>query len=411
MFPEAGGSASFARHGFNELIGFGAGWALLLDYIVTMAISAFTIAPYLGYFWAPLKDSQSVGVLAAMGIIAFLMVINIIGVRESSVMNFGAALLDIATQVTLVILGLILVFDLPTLIGRITTGWPSHPTDLVLGVALASLAYTGVETMSQMAEETRLAEQRVPKALIMMMVTVLVIYLGISNVAISVMPPEVLATTWAEDPVAGIASNLPFEGLRDFFRPLVAVLAATILLIATNAGLIGASRMAFSMSIHRQVPKLFSRVHFIFRTPYISIITFCSFALAILVPGFFVPGIFVDLGAVYSFGSLMSFGFAHASIISLRVRRPRGPRPFKLGPNIRIGRYDIPLTAVIGLLATLVVWVVVVIVRPYSRWVGLGWMILGIVGYIFYRRRHGLPLTRPPRFEDRASGFGVASQP
>lgn len=409
MYPEAGGSASFARHGFNELLGFIAGWALMLNYIATMAISAFTIPPYLGYFWEPLKESQTLGTLAAMGIVAFLMVLNIIGVRESSLVNFGAALLDIAVQAVLVVLGFLLIFDLSTLISRITLGWPD-PSNLIFGIAMSALAYTGVETMSQMAEETRLAEQRIPKALILMMVTVLLIFSGISNVAISAMPPEVLATTWAKDPVAGIANSLPFEWLRTFFRPLVAVLAATILLIATNAGLIGVSRLAFSMSIHRQVPKLFSRVHFIFRTPYIAIALFSSLAIIILVPGFFVPTIFIDLGAVYTFGSLLGFTLAHASVISLRVRRPRGPRPFKLGPNIRIKRYDIPLTAILGLAVTAAIWMAVIIREPYSRWVGLGWMVLGIVGYILYRRRQGLPVTRPARFEDRSSGFGIASQ-
>ena len=106
--PEAGGSASFARHGFGNTAGFIAGWALMLSYIVTIAISAFTIPPYLGLFWEPLKDSAVVGTFASMGIVFFLMILNVVGIRETSFINVGATLIDILTQVTLVVIGFIL---------------------------------------------------------------------------------------------------------------------------------------------------------------------------------------------------------------------------------------------------------------------------------------------------------------
>ena len=386
MLPEAGGSASFARHAFGNLGGFTAGWALMLSYIVTISISAFTIPPYLGYFWEPFKSSPVVGTIASMGIVFFLMVLNIVGIKETSVVNVGAAILDIATQVSLVIIGFILLFNPPILFQRIIENWPST-SNLVLGIALASIAYTGIETMSQMAEETRHPEKTVPKALIMMIVTVLVIFAGISLVSLSAMSPAELATDWARDPVAGIAAHLPLEVLSTILKPLIAILAGTILLIATNAGLIGISRLAFSMGSHKLVPPILSRVHPRFKTPYMAVIIFSIAAIFLQLPGFFAPDVFENMGALYTFGSLLAFMFAHSSILILRIRRPELPRPFKLGWAINIKGRELPVSAIIGFLATTAIWLIILATQPYSRWVGFAWMVAGLAVYYLYRRR------------------------
>lgn len=384
--PEAGGSASFARHGLGNLAGFIAGWALMLSYIVTISISAFTIPPYLGFFWEPFKGSPFIGTIASMGIVFFLMALNVIGIRETSFVNVGAAMLDILTQVSLVVIGFIVLFNPTVLIHRIVDNWPTTE-DLILGIALASIAYTGIETMSQMAEETKKPETSVPRALVMMIVTVLVIFAGISLVSLSAMPPEELASEWARDPVAGIAFYLPIELIRTILKPLIAVLAGTILLIATNAGLIGVSRLAFSLGSHGLVPPVLSRVHQQFKTPYVAIILFSLIAIVILVPGFFTTDVFANMGALYAVGSLLAFMFAHASILSLRVRRPELPRPFKLGWNVMIKGRELPVSAMIGLTTTSVIWVIILITQPYSRWVGLGWMAGGLILYYLYQRK------------------------
>ena len=401
MYPEAGGSASFARHGFNEHVGFAAGWALLLSYIVTISISAFTISPYLGHFWEPLKTDPWIGTLFSIGIVIFLMGLNVLGVRETAFVNIGAAVLDVAVQAMLVIIGLILllnpgvvVFSVDKLADHMfgSGNWPST-SNLVFGIALAALAYTGVETVSQMSEETRLPQVRVPRAMFLMMFTVLVMFSGISVVALSAIPPTgegSLATEWARDPVAGIASQFPYRWLKDVFQPLVAVLAATILLIATNAGLMGISRLAFSMGSYQQLPSVFKRVHSRFRTPYISIIVFSVVAILILIPGLFrsdITEIFSNMGGLYIFGSLLAFAFAHASILALRVRKPELARPFKLRGNIRIKGRELPITAIIGLVATVAIWVVIIVIQDYSRWVGFGWMAVGLGGYLIFRWR------------------------
>ncbi len=404
MLPEAGGSASFARHGFNDAAGFTAGWALMLSYIVTISISAFTIPPYLGYFWEPFKDSATLGTVTSMGIVLFLMAINIIGVRETSILNIGAAIIDIATQVSLVVIGLFLIL-IPNPAALVRNmfapgNWPT-PSNLVFGIALASIAYTGIETMSQMAEETRQPEKRVPQALIMMIVTVLVIFAGISLVALSAMTPQELASEWGRDPVAGIAAKLPVALISDVLKPLIALLAGTILLIATNAGLIGISRLAFSLGRHQLIPAALSRVHPRFKTPYISVILFGIVALLIISPGIFAANVFENMGALYAFGSLLAFMFAHASILSLRVRRPGTPRPFKLSWNLRVKGYELPITSILGLVATAIIWVIILITQPFSRWVGIAWMVAGAIVYYLYRRKKRLPLTHIPKTSDQ----------
>ena len=415
MFPEAGGSASFARHAFNDMVGFISGWALMLSYIVPIAISAFIIPPYMGHFYEPLKTDPVIGTSISMGIVLFLMVLNVIGVRETSVVNILAATVDILTQLFLIVLGFIFLFDPNLLVSRIVAYWPGT-SSLIFGVALAALAYTGVETVSQMAEETRRPQTRVPRALMLMVVTVLVMFVGVTMVAFSTMTPGELATNWAKDPIAGIAHFLPLElasstpegpvasvmftwfveVLQRVLPPVVALLAATILLIATNAGLIGVSRLAFSLGKHHQLPGAFSLVHPRFKTPYVAVISFSLMALLILVPGLFQPQFLTALGALYTFGSLLSFSIAHLSILALRVRQPQLPRPFHRGPDFKIKGRKIPVTALLGLLATAAIWAVIVATQPYSRWVGFIWMGAGLVFYVLYRKSERLSLFSAP---------------
>jgi APA family basic amino acid/polyamine antiporter len=390
--PEAGGSASFARHGINHTVGFVAGWALMLSYIVTMAISAYTIPPYLAYFWPVLND-PAVDTIAAIGIITFLLLINVLGVRESSRLNIFFIVVDIATQITLVIMGIVLILAVePQVLKEHMFGAENWPTtsNLVYGIAIAALCFTGVETVSQLAEETKRPAQRIPRAYVMMIIAVLVLFAGISIVALGAMTPEVLGDPvngWARDPVAGIAAHLPMEVLRDIFAPLVAVLAASILLTATNAGLLGISRLAFNLSSHQQLPAVFGRVHHRFKTPYVSIIFFCMLSIALLLPGFANSRFFEELGALYVFGSLLCFALAHASILALRIKKPDLERPFKIRGNLKIRGKELPVVSIVGLIATLSIWLVVIYLQPFSRWAGIVWMVVGITVYYLYQRR------------------------
>ncbi len=165
-------------------------------------------------------------------------------------------------------------------------------------------------------------------------------------------------------------------------------LAATILLIATNAGMLGMSRLAYSLGRHRQLPPLFSRLHELRGTPAIAIITFTGFASLLVIPGR------LDLLAgAYSFGAMLTFSFAHISVIALRIREPSMARPFKIPLNLRLRGREIPLILVIGLIGTMSAWTVVAVSQPLSRYLGLAWMVGGLVLYLLYRRSiHESPL-------------------
>jgi APA family basic amino acid/polyamine antiporter len=401
MITEAGGSASFARHAFNDLIGFISGWALMLSYVVTMALSAYTIPPYLGYFWPILKE-PFYSTICSMGIIFLLMMVNIIGVRESSRLNIFFIFVDVATQISLIILGGIFILSMnPGVLAEHMFGQGNIPTTegFILGIALAALCFTGVETVSQLAEETRRPAIRIPRAYIWMIIVVLILFAGISIVALSAMTPQILGDPvngWARDPIAGIAANIPNPTVQTIFKPLVAVLAASILLTATNAGLMGISRLAFNMSRHHQLPSGLASIHSKFRTPYIAIIFFCIIVFLLLTPGFYKPAFFVDLGGLYVFGSLLCFAFAHISILALRIKKPDLQRPFKLGLNIKIGKWRLPVTAIFGMLATVSIWVLIISTQAFSRWIGLIWMLFGFIIYALFRWREKLPLINTP---------------
>jgi APA family basic amino acid/polyamine antiporter len=416
MIPEAGGSASFARRSFNDLIGFIAGWALMLSYIATMAISAYSIPPYLAYFWAGLKQPL-IGTAVSMGIIVFLMIINIIGIKESARVNIFFISMDILTQITLIIIGIFLILiPNPGILFQHMFGagnWPSAH-HLIYGIAIAALCFTGVETVSQLGEETIHPEKKIPQTYVLMIVAVLVLFAGISIVALSAMTPQELGDPshgWARDPVAGIANKISelllphtissgstaetgidvmiillFTSVRKVLPVLVALLAASILLTAANAGLIGISRLTYNLSMHHLLPVQLNKLHYRFKTPYIAIAIFCIIALILLVPGLFASHFFSNLGALYVFGSLLCFALAHAAILGLRIKKPEMHRPFRLGLNIKVKGRELPLTAVLGLVMTSAVWMIILVTQPYSRWAGIIWMLLGLIVFCMYRR-------------------------
>ena len=399
MISEAGGSASFARRAFNDIVGFASGWALLLSYIVVMALSAYSIPPYLSLFW-PTLNQPMIGTGVSIGIVAFLMTINIIGVRESTRLNLFFAVVDILTQIALVVAVIILVLiPHPEILAQhmfASGNWP--PTqNLIYGIAIAAICFTGLETVSQLVEETRLPSKRIPRAYLLMIVVVLIIFAGISIVALSSMTPQVLGdpiTGWARAPIAGIAANLPVENLRTVFAPLVSILAASMLLVAANAGLLGISRLSFNLSKYNLFPAVLSRIHPRFKTPHITIITFSLVAMILLLPGLSsIEFFFTNLGGLFVFGSLLCFFFAHLSVLALRIREPDLSRPFKLGWNIRMKGKEIPLTVIIGLLSTFSIWIIVIITHQYSRWAGIAWMIIGLFVFTVFRFRKKLPLT------------------
>ncbi|HET6832020.1 MAG TPA: universal stress protein [Solirubrobacterales bacterium] len=397
MDPKAGGSASFARHAFNEMVSFVAGWGQMMNYIITVAISAFFVPHYLGVFWEPLRESPG-DIIGGIVLIAALAALNIKGTQESSRLNLVLAIGDLATQVLLVVVGLALVFNGDVLIANIDLGVAPTWGDFALGIALGMIAYTGIETISNMSEEAVEPERSIPRGAGLVVLAVIGLYALLPMIALSAMPVTLgpdgytteLGTKFAGDPVLGIVENLGLgAALTDGLRIYVGILAAVILVIATNAGMIGVSRLTFSMGQHRQLPERLRQVHPRFRTPHVAIITFSIIASIALLPGQ------ADLLAtMYSFGAMLSFTIAHAAILWMRRRLPDQDRPWKPPGEVRIAGVAVPLTAVLGGFGTFAAWIVVMAMNPVTMAIGLGWMLLGSCVYLGYRRRHNLPITK-----------------
>jgi basic amino acid/polyamine antiporter, APA family len=395
-YPEAGGSSSFARHAFNELVSFGAAWAQMLNYIITIAISAFFVPHYLSIFWAPLRENPW-DIIGGAAVIAVLVALNIVGIQESARLNIVLALVDFATQLLLVLLGFVLILSPSTLTHNVHLGTAPTWGQFFLAIPVGMIAYTGIETVSNLAEEARDPVRSIPRSISMVAFAVFAIYFTLPLVALSALPVHLigghqttlLALTpekggFQNDPVLGVVEHLGIAGtLLSALKLYVGLLAATILFIATNAGIIGASRITYSMASYRQLPEVFRRLHPRFKTPWLSLIVFAGFVSIVVL----LPGKTAFLGTMYSFGAMLSFTVAHASVIQLRRRLPDAELAFRARPNLTLRGVSWPLFALFGGTATALAWLVVIVQSPGTRYAGLGWLAVGFAVYVVYRRR------------------------
>ncbi len=396
LYPEAGGSSSFARHAFNEIVSFGAAWSQMLVYVVTVATSAFFVPHYLSIFWEPLKTNPW-DIVGGAVVIVVLVTLNVVGVQEAARLSVVLAVLDFATQVLLVLLGLFLVFSPSILVDNIYWGVAPSWSNLALAVPVAMLAYTGVETVSNLAEEAREPARSVPDAYKLVAGAVFAIYLTLPLVALSALPVKrvdgqlttLLALPpedggYANDPILGLVRNLEVSGgILRVLEIYVGILAATILVIATNAGVIGASRVTYAMASYRQIPEVFRRLHPVLKTPVLSLVIFAGIAPILVI----LPGDVRFVGTLYSFGATLSFTVAHVSLVRLRMKQKGSPDAFyRARPNATFRGVDWPVFAIVGGLATGASFLVIVSQNAVTRYVGFAWIVSGLALYVVYRR-------------------------
>jgi APA family basic amino acid/polyamine antiporter len=404
-YPEAGGSSSFARHAFNELVSFAAAWAQMLNYVITVAISVIFVPHYLSIFWEPLKTSPW-DIVVGITLTWVLVAVNIVGIKEAAGLNILLAVVDFATQLLLVLLGFILIFSPQVLVDNVHFGVAPTWSAFLLAIPVAMIAYTGIETVSNLAEEARDPVRSVPRAISWVAIAVFAIYFTLPFIALSAMPVERVNGEYVtqlgesppegfkNDPVLGLVDNLGLHGsLLDVSRVYVGVLAATILFIATNAGVIGASRITYSMASYRQLPDAFRRLQPKLKTPWLSLVVFAGLAPTL----FLLSGKVDFLGRMYAFGAMLSFTIAHAAVIQLRRRDREAELQFRARPNIRIRGVSWPVFAIVGGIGTAAAWLVVVQQDAPTRYTGLGWLAAGFAFYALYRRRLHLPLRETAR--------------
>jgi basic amino acid/polyamine antiporter, APA family len=404
-YPEAGGSSSFARHAFNELVSFTAAWAQMLNYVITVAISVIFVPHYLSIFWEPLRTNPW-DIVVGIALTWVLVGINIVGIQEAAKLNILLAVLDFATQLLLVALGFFLIFSPHVLSHNIHFGVAPTWSAFLLAIPVAMIAYTGIETVSNLAEEARDPVRSIPRAISWVAIAVFAIYFTLPFIALSAMPVVHQGGKYVtqlgqdpphgfkNDPVLGLVENLGLHGaLLAIAKVYVGILAATILFIATNAGVIGASRITYAMSSYRQLPSAFRKLHSKLKTPWLSLVVFAGVGPTI----FLLSGQVDFLGGMYAFGAMLSFTIAHVSVTALRIRRRDEELEWRAFPNIRIGGVSWPVFAIVGALGTGAAWLVVVIQRSSIRYAGLGWLLAGLLFYTLYRRRMNVPLRTTMR--------------
>ncbi len=411
--PHAGGSSSFARRAFNDPIGFLVGWVQLLNYMATVSISSYFAISYLGVFgkylplFQQLKNDETWHVGATVVLIAVLIVINVIGIQESSALNLVLALTDLVTQFALVILGIIFLLNISTVIHNIH--WGIAPTwgNFLASISIAMVTYTGIETISNLSEEAKNPGRSVPRATYAVIVAVLFVAAFLPTIGLSVFPVHLdhgmyvtdLATQYKADPVAGIVTgfNRVSQTLAFWAGIWVGFLAFTILLIATNAGLIGISRLSYSLAGAEMLPRSFAKLHPKFKTPYVSIVFFGALAAMLVLAGILLHGKEIDLmSAVYALAATFAFCSAHLSVMRLRFIEPDLYRPYRMPLNIKFGRDSIPVLSLVGALAIGTVFTQLLFQNiSNSTWIYLGWLVLGVLSFILYRKHRKQPLWEP----------------
>jgi basic amino acid/polyamine antiporter, APA family len=407
-YPYAGGAHVYSMKAFNDMIGFIAGWAVMLDYTVDIGLFSLASAGYLSFFFPSLHGHWALSLLGIdfrisyIGFVAFMMVLgllllNSIGIRESSAFNELLVSLDIGVESIILIAGILLAFSLalflsqidyfgaPSTFAHIDYVMPSLGTqtqNFIYGVTLAMTSFIGIESIAQAAEETKRPQHWIPRANKLSIVSVVIFAVGLSTLSMGLMPWQDLAASQA-DPMAAIASRIPYIG--HFLGPIVALTGFSICYVSTNTGVIGASRVVFSMGRFNLMPTWFYKVHKRFRTPVRTIAVFGLIGAAIAL-----LGELRFVADLYNFGALLSYVIVNVSLIVLRNKEPDAYRAWKLPGTLRFqvgGRKILlPVISIIGAISTGAMWSLVVGFHAEGRIVGTIWIAIGVVGFVAFRR-------------------------
>jgi basic amino acid/polyamine antiporter, APA family len=401
LHQDRGGSTVFARYAFNELWSFIAGWAILLDYTILLAVTAFSATNYLAAFHKPF-DSGGQELVLCFVILGYVVVRNIRGFSRTRVNRITALVLaDIALQVLIIVLGLIQFFDIHELLDPIDLGRTPHWDDVIFAVGIATVVFTGLESASGLAGEVAVGRAGLKRLIASVSATIMVVYVGIATVALMALPVRGNATSlsrnFLEAPMLGIAESFPEHWLRDTLKYAVALAAAATLVAAANSAMLGLSRLAYSLSTNRQIPSALGRLHQTRSTPFVLIV------IAALIAGALTAPQDLDfLVGIFAFGALLGLTIAHASICKLRYSEPDRDRPYKMPLGVRFRGGELPLPAAVGAVLSFTAWLSVVVLHSGARYVGFGWMGGGLLLYVIYRTTQGKSLTKRVLVPERA---------
>jgi basic amino acid/polyamine antiporter, APA family len=393
LHQDRGGSTVFARYAFNELVSFVAGWAILLDYVILIAVTAFSATQYLKTFWSPLGNrGEALGL--AFAFIALVVLSNIRGFSGRRARRVGILLAgDLLVQGFIVVLGLVLFFSPSTLLDPIELGTAPTWSGLIFALTVAVISFTSLESASGLAGEVRISRKGLKQLVASTTATVAFLYVGIALVAVTALPVKngetELSTHYLDNPMIGIVKQVHPHWLEQTLTYVVAGLAAVTLVAAANSAMLGLSRLAYSLSTNRQIPSGLGRLHPQRSTPYVLIIL-----AGLLAAGLVAPENLDLLVGIYAFGAMLAFTIAHLSICRLRYTEPDRDRPYRVPLSITVRGGELPLPAAFGALVSGAGLVAVMIVHEPARYVGIGWMAIGLALYVIYRRADETSLLR-----------------
>jgi basic amino acid/polyamine antiporter, APA family len=399
MFRERGGSNTLARYAFNELVSFVAGWAILIDYVIVIALAAITVPHYL----TPISDDLAGGAgeeIVAVAVVFAVAMINIIGYTGSRRQGLLVAITgaDLLLQFLLVIVGAIVVWDPSALTNSLDAFGTPSISDLATALVISMVAVAGIEASSDLAPDLAWRGEDLRRVLRAGAFVVPFIYVGMSLVALMALPvvagPDgpttALGTVFEDAPVLGVTTAFEPQWLEDVFKWAVVAIAPLILFFAATVTMLGLSRHVYVLATNRQIPSWLGKLGGRRSTPHIAILLAAAFAA-----GLVLPGDIELLASVFAFGATLAISIAHLSLIRLRFRDAERERPFFVPFNIRFRGGAVPLPAVLGLLLTGAGFVSIVVLHGAALWVGGGWMVFGVVSYYVYRRVfQDLPLTK-----------------
>ena len=392
LHPERGGASTLARYAFNELWSFIAGWAILLDYLIVMAVGAFAVSHYLAAFWGSADDALP-ALLIAAATIAYVAWANVRALAgERFRMLLRLSLVSILLFAAILGVGLVQLFDLSLLTDSVELGEAPKWDDAIFACVIAAVALTGIEAASGLAGDLRVGRMALRRVVGVSAAGVLVLFVGLSTVALMAVPVERGATELGgeliEAPLLGVVSAFEPGWLASGFRYALGAVGAVVLVQAVNGQMLGIGRLVYSLGTNRQIPSFLSRLDDARSTPYVAITIAAAIAF-----GLSLSGDIEFLAGIFAFGAMLAFTLAHLAVIVLRFREPERKRAYSVPFSVRVGAGSVPLPAAAGVVLGTTAWVSVVILHEGARIAGGAWMLFGVALYVFYRRSHRMSVT------------------
>ncbi|WP_028066360.1 amino acid permease [Solirubrobacter soli] len=382
LHQERGGATVIARYAFNELVSFIAGWAICLDYLILVALCAFASTDYLGLFWDGFND----GLVEFLTASAIVLYVALMAIRGAGALHFERAafivLGDLILQLLLVAFGMALIFQPEVLTDPTSIAGAPSLEDMIFAFPLVLVAFSGIDASSGLAGQVAIGRAGLRRLIGVRLVAAMVPYLGIALVASAALPPT--DGKWVEAPLIGVADAFDQAWLREPAKYLVAISALLILVSASQAAMLGLSRLGYALAVNRQIPSKMGSLSRSRATP-VGIIGFG----AVCAIGLLIPADLEFLAAICAFGATIAFTIVGASVVRLRYKEPTRDRPYRMPLNVPFRGGSLPVPAALCVVMSVIAFVALLVEHGSARWVGVIWMLAGVSLYLGYRLSQG----------------------